>query len=268
MRERRLMFAPTMFALVMAGTFAQSMPTARGDECITKPNAAAPQGQHWYYRIDHSNNRQCWRLGPEGIPVLKNASRAEKTPASEAIPQSALPPQVQTPVTTTSAIASADSAFDSNVAETTGSVRWPEAPILPELPRSPQPMPQPIPAEFDSNGQYDRLRATRGKPCPGEQSCRGAATARSHATFTRGTEERRRSRSHLRVAYDHVCGARRCRPDFPLCRTAASARGQQFPGSALGARGGLERAYSPHSLASSAGSRDWNPRRPSASESV
>lgn len=147
MRERRLMFAPTMFALVMAGTFAQSMPTARGDECITKPNAAAPQGQHWYYRIDHSNNRQCWRLGPEGIPVLKNASRAEKTPASEAIPQSALPPQVQTPVTTTSAIASADFAFDSNVAETTGSVRWPEAPILPELPRSPQPMPQPIPAE-------------------------------------------------------------------------------------------------------------------------
>jgi hypothetical protein len=148
MRERRSMFASAMFALVvMAGTFAQSMPGARGDECITKPNAPAPQGQHWYYRIDHANDRQCWRLGPEGIPVLKNAPRAEKTPASGATTQSALPPQVQASVTTASAIASAESAFDSNVAETTASMRWPEAPILPELPRSPQPIPQPTPAE-------------------------------------------------------------------------------------------------------------------------
>ena len=28
-------------------------------------NATAPQGSHWYYRVDRLSHRECWYLGPE-----------------------------------------------------------------------------------------------------------------------------------------------------------------------------------------------------------
>jgi len=34
--------------------------TARADDCLTAPNSAAPQGSHWYYRLDRATQRQCW----------------------------------------------------------------------------------------------------------------------------------------------------------------------------------------------------------------
>src|SRR3974377_134608 len=53
------------------------------DDCLTKPNALAPQGSHWYYRIDRTTHRQCWFLGAEGafaarqdsLPVRPRASK-------------------------------------------------------------------------------------------------------------------------------------------------------------------------------------------------
>ena len=34
------------------------------DECRTKPGSSGPPGTHWYYRLDRSDNRRCWYLGP------------------------------------------------------------------------------------------------------------------------------------------------------------------------------------------------------------
>jgi hypothetical protein len=31
-------------------------------DCLTEPNRDAPPGQHWYYRVDHANDRKCWYL--------------------------------------------------------------------------------------------------------------------------------------------------------------------------------------------------------------
>jgi len=39
------------------------------DDCLTKPNAAPPQGKHWYYRIDRITQRKCWFLDLEGEKV-------------------------------------------------------------------------------------------------------------------------------------------------------------------------------------------------------
>jgi hypothetical protein len=33
-----------------------------GDSCTAAPGAAAPKGQHWYYRIDRATQRRCWYL--------------------------------------------------------------------------------------------------------------------------------------------------------------------------------------------------------------
>ncbi len=45
-----------------------------GDDCVAKPNSAAPQGSHWYYRVDRPANRRCWFLGREGLQVRRGES--------------------------------------------------------------------------------------------------------------------------------------------------------------------------------------------------
>jgi hypothetical protein len=78
------------------------------DECLSKPNAPAPKGQHWYYRIDRANNnRQCWRLGPEGLRVHRSEPQIQKNKSQAAV-QPEPPPPTQRPATIGMAIASAD----------------------------------------------------------------------------------------------------------------------------------------------------------------
>jgi hypothetical protein len=36
--------------------------TAYADDCLAAPNSAAPQGSHWYYRIEHATKLKCWYL--------------------------------------------------------------------------------------------------------------------------------------------------------------------------------------------------------------
>jgi hypothetical protein len=79
MRERGAMLASVTFVLVlMASLLLQSTRSADAEDCIAKPNSPAPQGQHWYYRSDRANNRQCWRLAPEGLRAQKDTPQAEE----------------------------------------------------------------------------------------------------------------------------------------------------------------------------------------------
>ncbi|HYC15766.1 MAG TPA: hypothetical protein VEC94_01030 [Pseudolabrys sp.] len=133
MPERKSTLAYAMLALVLvAGIFVQSTRTVRAaDECLSKPNSPAPQGQHWYYRVDHVNNRQCWRLGPEGLLVRKSAPQVE-TPAA--------PPRAERPTATppTNGVETADV----DVAATAAPVLWLDGSKLLNLPPSLQPSPQ------------------------------------------------------------------------------------------------------------------------------
>jgi hypothetical protein len=106
MRVRSAMLASVAFTLILGtGLFVQSARTARSAEaCLAKPNAPAPRGQHWYYRIDHQNNRQCWRLGPEGLPVqkidlqtLKSKQQTTAAPALTRAPKPASAEAVDVP---------------------------------------------------------------------------------------------------------------------------------------------------------------------------
>src|SRR5262249_11543364 len=83
----------------LAGFFAQSTYTVgAAEECLSKPNSSAPQGQHWYYRMDHTNGRQCWRLGPVGLRVQKTATATEKRSAAAAASETSA--RAPRPVTT------------------------------------------------------------------------------------------------------------------------------------------------------------------------
>jgi hypothetical protein len=79
-------------------------PGARAaDECLAKPNAVAPQGRHWYYRLERPTQRHCWYLGPDGAKVGRAASPQRPPlgrPAAQPIAETPTetPPSASVPV--------------------------------------------------------------------------------------------------------------------------------------------------------------------------
>ena len=154
MRERSAMLASVTFAFVLiAGLVLQSTRSADAEDCLAKPNAPAPQGEHWYYRVDHANNRQCWRLGPEGLRVQsegprvqKSAPQIEKQVAPAAAVQPPEPAHPRRPETTGSSVAAAaraEAAPEPNPAPAASPLPFLDTPRMPDLPPSVQPAPQP-----------------------------------------------------------------------------------------------------------------------------
>jgi hypothetical protein len=85
--QKRIMF------LVFAGALAQIPVTEplgaapASEDCVTAPNRQAPQGSHWYYRLDRTNHRKCWYLGDHGARARNAAStRAERSARSASPP--------------------------------------------------------------------------------------------------------------------------------------------------------------------------------------
>src|SRR6516165_8884173 len=82
-----ILFMPLGTVLVTAQT---SLAEPAADECKTKPGSSAPPGSHWYYRINRTDQRRCWFLGPEGAKVssqaretASNGSSPKRTPPRE-----------------------------------------------------------------------------------------------------------------------------------------------------------------------------------------
>src|SRR6516225_2055997 len=65
MIPRRLALLVTGITIALAAVNVTVNPSRAGDDCLAGPNTAAPQGSHWYYRLDRLTHRQCWYLGPE-----------------------------------------------------------------------------------------------------------------------------------------------------------------------------------------------------------
>ena len=79
-----------MFALasliIALGTVVLGLQTSlaepAADECKTTPGSSASPGQHWYYRVNRSDQRHCWYLGAESTKV--RAQTREKESSSPA----------------------------------------------------------------------------------------------------------------------------------------------------------------------------------------
>jgi hypothetical protein len=85
--NRTAKFVSAIAASVLAGALLTSMPcSAAGapDDCLSAPTGAAPQGQHWYYRIDRATKRQCWYVREQADKTSQSA--APKASASARAP--------------------------------------------------------------------------------------------------------------------------------------------------------------------------------------
>jgi hypothetical protein len=60
-------FAPAIFMILFAEIFVAGRASRAAENCIREPNAAAPEGSHWYYRMDRTTQQKCWHLRSEGI---------------------------------------------------------------------------------------------------------------------------------------------------------------------------------------------------------
>ena len=57
---------------------------ASANDCLAAPNSPAPQGSHWYYRLDWASQRKCWyvrALGPSAQQAATPATLARVTPS-------------------------------------------------------------------------------------------------------------------------------------------------------------------------------------------
>jgi hypothetical protein len=117
----RMQTAPVILAIlvVAAGTADRA---ARGEDCLAGPNAPAPPGSHWYYRVDRAAHRKCWYLGAQRAKRHRAASaRPSAAAAPVAAPSAGASPPVESPAPAQAGALTPDAAFGS---------RWPEAPSL------------------------------------------------------------------------------------------------------------------------------------------
>jgi hypothetical protein len=57
--------------------------------CRTSPDTSAPQGTHWYYRVNPADKRHCWYLKSEGLEARSHVLGAMSHVASSPTPQQA-----------------------------------------------------------------------------------------------------------------------------------------------------------------------------------
>src|SRR5882757_6837413 len=74
-------------SLALSTLSAVSAPARAAETCLAAPKGAAPQGSHWYYRVDQTSQRKCWRLVQQD---RKATPRADVDDADE--PAAAPPP--------------------------------------------------------------------------------------------------------------------------------------------------------------------------------
>jgi hypothetical protein len=99
MPHRTAKFVPAIIAsLLLAGVpLATASPAAAqaADNCLASPKDQAPQGSHWFYRIEHPSNRHCWYLREQhdaaAQVVPPNASADTPPSANPASPNPSSP---------------------------------------------------------------------------------------------------------------------------------------------------------------------------------
>jgi len=68
---------PALAALTFAASaiaLASASYAAPAETCLGAPKGVAPQGSHWYYRIDRPSSRRCWYLAEKGQKVARRAA--------------------------------------------------------------------------------------------------------------------------------------------------------------------------------------------------
>jgi hypothetical protein len=98
MPNRTAKFASAIIASVLVSAPLATVSrgaTPAADSCLSGPKDQAPQGSHWYFRIEHPSNRHCWYLrGAHDVATQSaapNASAGAPASANPASPSPAMP---------------------------------------------------------------------------------------------------------------------------------------------------------------------------------
>ena len=94
MPNRTAKFVSALFVSLIAGapfvTASHSAPAPdEAEKCLAGPKGAAPQGGHWYYRVERGTKRHCWYIGDAKEKVARAAPATSSDSADSA---SATPP--------------------------------------------------------------------------------------------------------------------------------------------------------------------------------
>ncbi len=180
MGNRTAKFICALVGSVIAGAplaaVSQSAPTTTSttdaaSDCLASPKGVAPQGQHWYYRLERGTKRQCWYLRAGGTKdsarAVHTAQAGADTPTADSAapqqhsvqnaraqyltPQGAAPPNSPTAPARAAATTSAptqqpaSTIADSDAQQPAVATRWPDVSTT-EVSPAPQPAPAPLAA--------------------------------------------------------------------------------------------------------------------------
>jgi hypothetical protein len=111
------------------------------ETCLTAPKGAAPQGSHWYYRLERGTQRKCWRLVQKDQKGQSAAAQATSQgdadddtdepaapPPAKKSAARATAPQQAAPTALVTKDASSDAKDTSETAEAPQAVQWPDPP--------------------------------------------------------------------------------------------------------------------------------------------
>jgi hypothetical protein len=99
MSSRTAKFVSAIFASLLASTPLATVShgaVPAADDCLSGPKGQAPQGGHWYYRVDRVTKRNCWYLGEEREKLSQIAPPNPSQPARPVSPrpQAAMQPSI------------------------------------------------------------------------------------------------------------------------------------------------------------------------------
>jgi hypothetical protein len=107
MPNRTAKFVSALFASLLAGaplTTVTHGATTVADDCLAGPKGHAPQGAHWYYRVDRSTKRHCWYLADQQhTPRSQTAAAKPPQDADAAMQQSVANAHAELPADATRA---------------------------------------------------------------------------------------------------------------------------------------------------------------------
>jgi hypothetical protein len=86
----------SVVALFAAYSLPMLLPTSTAhaaDTCLTVPNKPAPQGSHWYYRVERPSQRKCWRLVEKDRKDQARAAQPAPDDETQATPPATRPPE-------------------------------------------------------------------------------------------------------------------------------------------------------------------------------
>ena len=135
--QRSMLGRATLVVVIVVATIALTGESSFSEtiQCRTSPGAPAPQGMHWYYRVDRTNNRHCWYTQSAALPVHSQRNGMPSNPTPH-IARERISASLQTDPTALSQLATAEAAsIDApapSVSERTANftARWSDLPNL------------------------------------------------------------------------------------------------------------------------------------------